>query len=341
MSFSPVVHPLALFLFALGSLAIVAFALIRSSRGPARARWILRALLVLACVFTLLRPGIPGGKVEVFAENADIFIVVDTSASMIAEDWGDGEPRLTGVREDVQAIVDRYPGARFSLVTFDSATAVRLPLTTDATALMAGISVLTPEVTDHSRGSSITEAQGVLAQLLQAANASGADRARLVFYFGDGEQTAYSEPGSFAKSKAYVGAGYVFGYGTEEGGPMRRTSADPLAEREYIEHRGERAISVIDEANLRLIADQLEVGYAHRAAGEPIDLPDTPATTTRNSTGEVGAVIDLYWIPAIAAGLLLAVEIALLTASVARVGGVGGAASPRSRTLAKDPGGAA
>lgn len=323
MSFSPVIHPLVLFLFGVAAFTVVTLALIRSSSGPARARWALRALLVLTCVLMLLRPGIPGGKVEVFAENADIFIVVDTSASMIAEDWGDGEPRLAGVREDVQAIVDRYPGARFSLVTFDSTTAVRLPLTTDATALMAGISVLTPEVTEHSRGSSITEAQGVLAQLLQAANVSGADRARLVFYFGDGEQTSYADPGSFTSSKAYVGAGYVFGYGTEEGGPMRRTSADPAATPEYIEYLGERALSVIDEANLQLIADQLEVGYAHRTSGEPIDLPDTPATTTRNATGEVGAVIDLYWIPALAAGLLLAIDIALLTASVVRVGSAG------------------
>lgn len=321
VSFTPVIHPAIITILGAAALMIAGIALARSRGGWQRLRWLLRIVLVLACVAMLARPGVAGGKVEVFAENADVFIVVDTSASIIAEDWGDGEPRLTGVKEDVQAIVDRYPGARFSLVTFDSTTSVRLPLTTDSTALIAGVSVLTPEVTGRSQGSSITQASNVLAQLLEAASVSGADRARLVFYFGDGEQTSTAEPGTFSASKRYVGAGYVLGYGTEAGGPMRVTSGDISADdSEYIEYRGEQALSVIDETNLRMIADQLEVGYQHRTAAEKIDLPDIPETTVRNSTGEIAAQTELYWIPAALIGLILAFEIALMTAAVARVG---------------------
>lgn len=328
MTFTPVIHPLLIALIACAGLGITITAALRQrgARGSGgaqsrhRLRWGMRTLLVLACVALLLRPGIPGGKVQVFAENADIFIVVDTSASIIAEDWGGGEPRLDGVREDVQAIVDRYPGARFSLVTFDTGTSVRLPLTTDSTALIAGLSVLTPEVTGRSGGTSITQASSVLAELLRAAQVSGADRSRLVFYFGDGEQTASEPPGSFASSKQYVGAGYVFGYGTAEGGPMKVTHADPSKSgTEYIEFQGERARSVIDEENLRMIADQLEVGYQHRAAGEAIVLPDVPQVATRHAMGEVGASTELYWIAAAVAGVIFAVEIAMMTAAIARV----------------------
>lgn len=37
-------------------------------------------------------------------------LVVDTTASIVAEDWGDGEPRLDGIRDDVRALVEEYPG---------------------------------------------------------------------------------------------------------------------------------------------------------------------------------------------------------------------------------------
>lgn len=321
MSFTPVIHPAILIPLALAAVAVAGVALTRAHGIGPRVRWGLRLLLVLACVLTLMRPGLPGGKVEVFAENADIFIVVDTSASIVAEDWADGKPRLDGVREDVQAIVQQYPGARFALLTFDTTTSVRLPLTTDSTALISGMAVLTPEVTDQSSGTSITQAHQVLAQMLAAANASGEDRARLVFYLGDGEQTSFEEPGSFASSKQYVGGGLVLGYGTEQGGPMRVTSANPTAsDAGYIQYQGRNALSVIDEAHLQQIADQFEIGYFHRTADAALELPPIPKTTTRNSTGEVGSTIELYWIPASLAALLLAGEIARMTAEVARTG---------------------
>lgn len=334
MSFSPVIHPVLLTLITLAALSVVVVALVSAKSAGARTRWALRIVLVLACVCVLLRPGVPGGKVEVFAENADVFIVVDTSASIVAEDWGDGSPRLVGVREDVQTIVDKYPGARFSLITFDTATAVRLPLTTDSTAVIAGISVLTPEVTERSAGSSITQASSVLSQVLSAARESGPDRSRLVFYLGDGEQTSSDSIGSFESSKRHVGDGLVLGYGTEEGGPMKSTSADPSHPGdEYIQYQGEKALSVIDPANLQTIADQLGIGYELRAAGEPLELPEVPETATRNATGEVGAVVELYWIPAAIAALLLAFEVALMTAAVTRVGNLTGAPIHRTPKL--------
>lgn len=332
MTFNPMLHPAIIAVFALAALAVVVLAL---RGGAPKTRWIVRAVFVVAVATAMLRPGLPGGEVEVLAENTDVFVVVDTSASIVAEDWGDGQPRLAGVREDVQAIVDAYPGARFSLVTFDSETQVRLPLTTDSSALISAMSVLTPEVTAHSSGSSVTQASGVLKELLSAASKSGADRARMVFYLGDGEQTAPSEPGSFGESRPFVDSGMVFGYGTDAGGPMRVTTITPEGgptvdgavdgsdgaahEPEYIEYRGERALSQIDEANLQLIADQLEVGYELRSVDTQIVLPEPPKSTSRNVSGTVGSVVELYWIPAAVALAALAFEIALISFAVTRV----------------------
>lgn len=284
--------------------------------------WGLRVLLLLACGLLLLRPGIPGGTTQTLATDTDVVLVVDTTASIVAEDWDGDEPRLDGVRQDVQSIVDAYPGARFALITSDASAELRLPLTTDTSALISSLEILRPEVTSRSQGSSIGVASRMLAETLSAAADSSPDRSRMAFYLGDGEQTAATSPESFAEAAAFVDGGAVLGYGTAEGGPMRETSlgADVGG---YIQYQGADARSVIDEANLQTIADELGVPYQHRAADAGIELPEAPATTTDYSdSGSVGNVIELSWIVALAVVALLAVELALAALLLVRLRGL-------------------
>ncbi|MGL3148862.1 vWA domain-containing protein [Microbacterium sp. A82] len=286
--------------------------------------WALRLVLLLACFAMLLRPGIPGGTTQTLATQTDIVIVVDTTASIVAEDWNGTEQRLEGVRADVQSIVDEYPGARFALITFDATSELRLPLTTDTTALMSSLEILHPEVTSQSRGSSIGIASGMLRETLAAAAESASDRSRMVFYLGDGEQTATSEPESFAGSAQYVDTGAVLGYGTSQGGPMKITTGDVTGlGGDYIEYLGAPALSVIDDANLQTIAGELGVSYQLRTADTAIDLPEAPTTTTTYSdAGSVGNVIELYWIFALVLVALLGVELARATMLIAQMRGL-------------------
>jgi len=116
-------------------------------------------------------------------------------------------------------------------------------------------------------------------------------------------------------------AGGVFGYGTEEGGPMKLTTGGvDGADGGYIQYQGANAMSVIDEANLQTIADQLGVDYQHRTADAEPTLPKAPSTTTNYSkSGEIGNVTELYWIAALVMAALLAVELARATMLVARL----------------------
>ncbi|MFD5224098.1 VWA domain-containing protein [Microbacterium sp. NPDC058342] len=325
MIFQPVLHPVLLVLLCAAPAVLVVRALIRPSAGagPRRPLWVLRLGIVLVVFAMLLRPGIPGGTSQTLATDTDIVIVVDTTASIIAEDWNGDEPRLVGVRADVQSIVDEYPGARFSLISFDATAQLRLPLTTDATALMSSLDVMLPEITDQSRGSSISIANRMLADTLSAAAKASPERSRMVFYLGDGEQTASQEPESFASSAKFVDGGGVLGYGTVEGGPMKKTTGRSDGRSEYIEYQGERAMSVIDEDNLQQVAEQLGVEYRHRTVDAGIELPEAPTSTTDySSSGEVGNVIELYWILALVLLVLVAVELARATMLVIRLRGL-------------------
>lgn len=322
MIFQPVLNVFLLLLFFAPVVAVAIMTMVKpAKRGAPLWLWALRLVMLLSCFVMLLRPGIPGGFTQTLATDTDIVLVVDTTASIVAEDWDGDKPRLDGVRADIQAIVDEYPGARFALITFDAAADLRLPLTTDTTALISSLDVLRPEVTSQSRGSSVGIAAQMLGDTLSNAAESSPDRSRMVFYFGDGEQTDGSTPEPFTDSAALTDAGAVFGYGTEEGGPMKLTTGGvDGADGGYIQYQGADAMSVIDEKNLKAIAEQLGVDYQHRTVDADPTLPKAPSTTTSYSkSGEIGNVTELYWIAALVMAALLAVELARATMLVARL----------------------
>jgi len=340
VSFLPVLHPLLILAICVPLLAVAVWSVLKATDPGARSQWILRVVLVLACTALAFRPGIPDGAAKSVATNVDVVIALDNTTSMLAEDWDDGSARIEGVRADVRALIETYPGARFALIAFDNSAQLRLPLTADTSALMASIEVMTPPPTDRASGSSIGIAAPVLEETLRNAQESNAGRARMVFYLGDGEQTADGEPESFAGSADLIDGGAVLGYGTSEGGRMPRIEPGvdgPAGE--YIEDpaTGEPAVSVIDEEALGTIADQLGVGYEHRVAGEEPSLPEAPAeTTVVADQATPGARTELSWMIGIVVAALLLIE--ALVAST-RIGRTLRLAAPAKRPNAAGGGG--
>lgn len=294
-----------------------------------------RSALVLLLLGAALRPGLPGGTAQAATADLNVFFVVDTTTSMVAEDYGDAEPRLGGVRQDIAAIAEGLPGARFSVITFDTTAHVRMPLTTDTLALETITSVLEPQVTAYAKGSSITAAREVLAERLAAARESHPERPRLVYYLGDGEHTSAKEPEAMEFEDGLVAGGAVLGYGTAGGGRMRENTGREATGRE--EARGSAggedapyvqdttggadggalagdALSRIDEARLRQIAGQLGVPYVHRSSGDPVApmMQDSrPAVLESDgplersaSDGSLAGRTELYWILAAGAFVL-------------------------------------
>ncbi|MGN7860436.1 vWA domain-containing protein [Microbacterium sp. 22303] len=350
MILQPVLAPLLVILLVLPVLAAAVWMLVRSLRrasgspatGAGPVIWALRVVLVLACGVLLLRPGVPGGHVRTLASATDVVIAVDTTASMVAEDWDGansgsagsaGNTRMAGVREDVRRIAEAYPGARFALITFDANAVLRLPLTTDTGALVSAVEVLQPEVTRQSKGSSIGIANQLLTQTLQNAQKASPDRARMVFYLGDGEQTVSTEPEPFDSAKKLISGGEVLGYGTSQGGPMRETTGafgpstgsgtGSAGAGPYIQYQGSDALSRIDEKNLQRIASELGVTYEHRTADAKTVLPPAPKSTTAYREDDpLTQPTDLSWIVALVVAALLCAEIARATMLIVRMRGL-------------------
>lgn len=319
MTFVPVVAWPLIVVVVVGALAAVWWSPPRTDApGESRAtHWRLTAAVMLVGL-AALRPGLPGGDdLRATAANLNVYFVIDTTSSMVAEDHGSEQPRLAGVRDDVDALAEALPGARFSLVTFDNSSRVRVPLTTDTNALAAAVETLMPEPPEYSRGTSVTEADGRLRTLLEQAAARHPERGRIVFYLGDGEHTAQQPPAPFTVPRQLVQGGAVLGYGTTEGGRMPATVSRYGAAGRYIQdpETGEDALSRLDEDTLRSLATQLGLPYLHRTAGASVEAALADVDLARFGTSEeveqarLRGRVELYWPLLLGLGLIGAWEL--------------------------------
>lgn len=300
--------------------AALALSRLRNRSMTGTGRWLRRILMLALVCLMLARPEMPVQGAQVSAPAADVFFVVDTTASMSAEDDIEGSTRLAGVQRDIVALVDELAGADFAMITFDSVVALRVPLTHDAAAVLTATTTLRPEVSERSLGSSVGAAAETLHSQLEASAAASPNRARVVYYFGDGEQTVARSVESFGASAALIGGGAVFGYGTAAGGSMRVGSLDSADAGEMIldPRTGEAALSRTDEETMNVIAAELAVDYRHRADSSAVSAGDLRLSVVQHD-GSLNrtATTGLYWLPALLLLTLLVWELNLLGLALA------------------------
>lgn len=286
MTFQPVLPwpILAVVAAALILARLVALRQVLLAAGGRRTRTVLRwggvTLAVLLVIAAATRPALRddrtrGGTAAAAGENLNVFLIVDRSVDSGA---------VAAMRDDIAAVIKQYPAARYALIDFASRATLDWPLSEDVWSLRPTIAALDAYRGGPNAGLDVDAgaASNVLRyQLIQAAQQYPGTR-NVVLYFGSGAPGAQVPQGDFASGS--VDGGAVLGYGSAE---------------------------AIDEARLRKIAGQLVVPYQHREAGQPFqpDLPDRPANA--GTRAEAGAVLELYWVPALLAAVLLITEIYL------------------------------
>ena len=102
-----------------------------------------RGGISLALLSILVGPSIPGEAQKV-TTNVEVWLAIDRTGSMAAEDWEGGKTRLQGVSHDVEQILQAAPGARYRIITWDSQADTELPLTSDLGAVRSFVSTANP-----------------------------------------------------------------------------------------------------------------------------------------------------------------------------------------------------
>lgn len=317
------------------ALCVHAWLRARRTQDGTEVAWLRRGGMVLSTLLIGLAPAVPAAT-ETVETNAEVFFVVDRTGSMAAEDYDGGRPRLDGVRHDLVALMEALPGARYSVIGFDSQAARQLPLTTDSRAVRSWAETLRQEITWYSAGSTIDRPVAALTQALEAAAERNPANVRLVFLLSDGENTDGDNSSSTAQEGAYaalaplVDGGAVLGYGTAEGGQMRSydgtDASGPGTDAPWItddtQPGSPPAVSRIDETNLRRVAEDLGVEYTHRIEPGPvdqlvagIDVEEIAADGRR----DIDTYRDVYWPAAALLAVLTAWEAFELAARWRRV----------------------
>jgi Ca-activated chloride channel homolog len=290
MTFEPVVPAAILAVIAVAVIAtrlITMRQLMNARTGRATVlRWCGLTLALLLLLIAAARPVLaPSGKVAApqgNSSNANVFFIVDRSVASAVTDWGDGEPRIAGMRADIATLIRDHPRARFAVIGFASRPSLDWPLSDDAFSLDPVVARLAPyadQTPDAQYQVNAAAAANVLRYQLIASGQQYPGSKNLVFYLGSGARNSRAPQGEFDTVAGSVDGGSVLGYGA------------------------------LDEPELTGIAGQLGVPYVHRQDGQPIPESSTaaPPSTSAAGSDDVAERRELYWVfTSVAAVLLLA-----------------------------------
>ncbi|GHJ58705.1 hypothetical protein NOK12_12230 [Nocardioides sp. OK12] len=208
----------------------------------------------------------------------DVVVAVDTTTSMAAQDHDAGS-RLAAARDDLVALTQALPAARYTLVSFGSEAEVELRSGTDPVVVEEEVRALEVEAPTDGQGSRVDRGLPLLEDLVapealeeSAGLVGGADLRRVLVFISDGENTAEGEQASFEPLSDDLDAALVLGFGTAQGGRMPADAGqrrqDENAGWVLDRETGAPALSRLDEDNLRDIAEESGGSYVHRTGAD-------------------------------------------------------------------------
>ena len=275
-------------------------------------RDLLQILIIILLFIINLRIMIPSNNSKTIKNNLDILFVIDNTISMNALDYNGSNTRLSGVKEACNYIIDELNGSRFSVIIFDNTSRIVTPYTYDANITREAISIMTPINELYAKGSSIDVSLDLIMYSLKNSKKKN-DNNRIIFFISDGENTSNNNIKSFKSISKYISDGAVLGYGTKKGGYMKDESE--YATNEYImDYTGTnfgKAISKIDEKNLKEIANDMDVDYIHVTNSNDINSKIKQIKNKTKSTlesNDKSSYDDIYYIFVIPLLILLFIE---------------------------------
>jgi Ca-activated chloride channel family protein len=309
MSFQPVLPPPLLGALALVIVVarVVVLGRLRAA-GPTRAalwRWCGVTVAALMLIVAAARPVIGSDDQAATRVAGDrdpnVFVVVDRSPDMGVQDV-DGRTRMAVARDDIGALIDRYPHARFAVIAFATNPTLQWPLSADAWSLRPAVATVSPYAAspDSLTRTDVGAAATVLRYQLISAVQQYPRARNLVYYLGAGAAESELPARKFELPEGSVGGGAVLGYGTAAGGPIPGTDVER---------------SSVGDAALRAVAAQLGVSYVPRAdASPPAEALPGDGTTIGQTPPALraGDRIETYWAPATVAAVLILIELYLV-----------------------------
>jgi len=223
---------------------------------------ILWALALFIIFLSLLKPSWNKKEETVVQEGRDLFVALDISRSMLAQDVLPN--RLTHAKKMIHTLVDALPSDRVGLILFSGSSFVQCPLTRDRNAFFMYLD----QIDTDTISSGSTALDKAIEQALNAFKESGTQKNKLLLLFTDGED--FSSNLAALKQEAQTQGATIFtiGVGTAQGAPipvfdMRGTQVGHLKDA-----KGSVVITALNEGILKTLAHDVGGVYVHAAKGD-------------------------------------------------------------------------
>jgi len=221
--------------------------------------WVKGAAVVLALALLIVAGARPRFGVyfeKVVQRGADVFILLDVSRSMTAEDVAPN--RLARAKSDIRDLLSRLVGDRVGLIAFAGRPVVKVPLTTDHGFFLTVLE----EVDTQSAPRGGTLIGDAIRRAMQAMP-ERRDRDQVLILITDGEDHD-SYPEQAAQQAAERGI-KIFTVGLGDSGEGARIPLRDSGSLHYLRHQGQEVWSKMDDRLLKQIA--LITGGAFIPAG--------------------------------------------------------------------------
>ncbi len=254
--------------------------------GMSRRRQFLKACALIVCsasmIGALARPQIGTRIEEVTREGQDVFVAVDVSRSMLAEDIRPS--RLEKAKHEISGLIDRLRGDRIGLIVFAGEAFVQSPLTLDYSAAKLLLSVVNPDLIPLP-GTNISHA------IRKATKSFEQDEQqhKILVLITDGEdhsREAEAAAGEAADAGVVI---YTVGIGSVDGVPIPETDETGAVTGYTKDNEGRTVVTKLDELTLEKIALITHGTYFH-ASPEEAELDALYEEVAAGETKELGTM---------------------------------------------------
>ena len=205
-------------------------------------------LLMVSCLIMALANLQSGSKMEeVKREGIDLYLAVDVSNSMNAEDIAPS--RLERSKQAINKLISDMKGDRIGVIVFADKAFVQLPITTDYTAAKMFLSTVNTSLV-ASQGTAIAEAIN-----LALKSFSEEDHSKAIVIISDGEDHENDAAVKAAQEAAKQGVKvYTIGMGLADGAPIPEYNQYGHQVGYRKDRQGNTIITRLDEQMLQKIA---------------------------------------------------------------------------------------
>lgn len=176
-------------------------------------KFFLRTGALALLLAALLGPSFGEAQRELVAEGKDIYLAVDVSKSMDANDVAPS--RLEKVKFELNKLVKTLSGSRFGLLVFSTEAYVHAPLTSDQTALTTFIASLSTRLVPNSGTNLCSAIDLAVSKLLKGPKAD--TQTKVIVVLTDGEDFGACESQELRRLRSYGIPLYIVGVGNEGG----------------------------------------------------------------------------------------------------------------------------